>query len=215
MSATAVPWMAPEAVPPPPRVAEFVVVKRNLPVAGRSYGHWWVEVDANESYGWWPARSPLRTRQMLLGGPGVLNGSGATSGDGPPRDPNHGLVADYEFHPVLVLSRTDDEVRGAIRRFASTFAGEWRYSLRPSMNCRLFQLALLDAAGLVDGTGNYHTRGAGCPALAPLRRMASRLGGHRYWPTNLPAPGQRVVDVLTVGTRLPRPDPQPLPLSSS
>jgi len=63
------------------------------------------------------------------------------------------------------------------------------------MNCRLFQLALFDAVGLVDGTGNYRTRGAGCPALAPLRRLAFRITGRRYWPTNLPPPGARVADV--------------------
>lgn len=179
-----------------PRVAEFIVVKRNLPMVGRSYGHWWVEMDGNESYGWWPARSPLRARDVLFGGPGALNGAGAASGEGPPRDPNHGLVADYEFHPVVVLECSDDEVRDAIRRFASTFRGEWRWSIRPTMNCRLFQLALFDAAGLVDGTGNYHTRGSGCPAMAVLRRVGSSFYGRRYWPANLPAPGQRVADVL-------------------
>ena len=35
-----------------PRVVEFVTVKRNAPLAGRSYGHWWVELDGVESYGW-------------------------------------------------------------------------------------------------------------------------------------------------------------------
>ena len=27
------------------RVVEFVTIKRNVPLAGRSYGHWWVEID--------------------------------------------------------------------------------------------------------------------------------------------------------------------------
>ena len=31
-------------------------------------------------------------------------------------DPNHGLPADYEFHPVLIKASTDDEVREGIRR---------------------------------------------------------------------------------------------------
>lgn len=203
------------ATAPARRLLEFVVVKRNLPRAGRTYGHWWVELDGAESYGWWPARSPLSMWDVLLGGPGALNGIGTALDGGPSRDPNHGLVADYEFHPMLVRARTDDEVRDAIRRFATTFRGEWRWSVRPTMNCRLFQLTLLDAAGLVDGTGNYHTRGTGCPAMAPLRRLASRVSGHRYWPANLPAPGQRAADVLGAGARLPAPDPQPLRLASS
>lgn len=181
-----------------PRVLEFVLVKRNLPLVGRSYGHWWLEIDGSESYGWWPGRSPLRTRDVLCGGPGVLNGGPAEPGGGW-CDPNHGLVADYEFHPMLMATRSDDDVRDAIRLFATTFAGEWRWSLRPTMNCRLFQLALFDSVGLVDGTGHYASRGSGCPILAPIRRLTARLTGRRYWPTNLPAPGQPVVEVLDEG----------------
>jgi len=175
-----------------PRVVQFVTVKRNVPLTGRSYGHWWVELDDEESYGWWPARAPLGVTGIIRGTPGVLNGLGVTDDGTPTRDPNHGLVADHEFHPVLVRDRTDDEVRAAVRSFASAFDGDWRWSTRPTMNCRLFQLALMDAADLVDGTGNYHTRGTGCPALAPLRRAASRLDGRRRWPVNLPKPGERV-----------------------
>ena len=199
-------------VPAAPRVLRFVTVKRNLPLVGRSYGHWWVEVDGTESYGWWPGRARLRTRDMLLGAPGVLNGIDSAGDRLPTRDQNHGLAADYEFHPVLVSPRTDDEVRHAIRRFAATFRGPWQWSIRPTMNCRLFQLALFDAVGLVDGTGNYRSRGSGCPALAPLRRLARRVTGRRYWPANLPAPGQRVAEVLPAADR-PRPghdDPVPL-----
>ena len=189
----------------PPRVLEFVTVKRNLPLVGRSYGHWWVELDGTESYGWWPARSPVRVRDALRGGPGVLNGVGSIEGGSPNRDPNHGLVADYEFHPVLVLTRADEEVRRVVRHFAVGLRAEWRWSTRPTMNCRLFQLALLDAAGLVDGTGNYRSRGSGCPVLAPLRRLASRFTGRRYWPGNLPQPGQRVHAVLGAGGGFPGP----------
>lgn len=158
-----------------------------------------MELDGAESYGWWPGRSPLRTRDLLLGSPGALIGVRPALGGRPPSDPHHGLPGDYEFHPVLVAERTDAEVRHAIRRFAVAFRGEWRWSTRPPMNCRLFQLAPFDAVGLVDGTGNYRSRGGGCPALAPLRRLAFRLTGRRRWPTNLPPPGHRVCKVLDVG----------------
>ena len=179
-----------------PRVVEFVTVKRNVPLTGRSYGHWWVELDGEESYGWWPSRAPLGVAGVIRGTPGTLNGLGVCSEGTPTRDPNHGLVADHEFHPVLIRQHDDDDdVRACIRAFAAGFAGDWRWSTRPTMNCRLFQLALMDAAGLVDGTGNYHTRGAGCPALRPLRRVAGRFGGERRWPRNLPHPGQRVADL--------------------
>ncbi|MFN2504004.1 MAG: hypothetical protein ABR540_07215 [Acidimicrobiales bacterium] len=206
---------APDVVPPVPRALSFVTVKRNVALAGRSYGHWWVELDGSESYGWWPARAPLTTRDMLLGGPGVLNAMGTPAEGRPTRDPNHGLTPDYEFHPVLVVPRSDDEVRNAVRRFAATFGGEWRWSVRPTMNCRLFQLCLFDAVGLVDGTGNYHTRGSGCPALAPLRRLAGQVTGRRHWPTNLPAPGHRVATTLAAGARPPLSVRHPIRLGPS
>jgi hypothetical protein len=181
----------------------FVTVKRNTPLACRSFGHWWIEVDDEESYGWWPARLPVRFRDALRGVPGVLNGVGVTDDGTATRDPNHGQLADHEFHPVLMTPRTDDAVREAIRCFATSFSGEWRWSTRPTMNCRLFQLELFDAVGLVDGTGNYRTRGAGCPALAPARRAAARLDGQRRWPRNLPTPGRPATDVLADGARCP------------
>lgn len=182
-------------LPSAPRAVSFVTVKRNVPLTGRSYGHWWVELDSDESYGWWPNRLPLGLVRIIRGAGGVLNGIGVTSDGTPSRDPNHGLLADYEFHPVLVKDLSDDQVRSAIRSFAASFQGGWRWSVRPTMNCRLFQLALLDAAGLVDGTGNYHTRGSGCPALIGPRRLARRVTGRRRWPFNLPQPGQRVADL--------------------
>jgi hypothetical protein len=176
-----------------PRVVTSITAKRNVPLAGRSYGHWWLELGEDESYGWWPSRLPLRFRDALRGVPGVLNGVGVTDEGTPTRDPNHGLPADYEFHPVLLVPKWEDDLREEIRTVAQTFAGEWRWSTQPTMNCRLFQLALFDAVGLVDGTGNYFTRGSGCPALTPVRRFAGRVTGARRWPRNLPRPDDRML----------------------
>ena len=184
------------------RVVDFVVAKRNEPLVGRSYGHWWIELDGVESYGWWPAE-PVGLRRLLTGTAGVLNGVGTADGGTRTRDPNHGQLADHEFHPVLVVERSDDALREAIRAFAAGFVGDWRWSTRVSMNCRLFQLALFDHVGLVDGTGNYHTRGRGCPALTPVRRAGSRVSGRRRWPRNLPAPGEAVAPFVG-GRVLPR-----------
>ncbi|MEP6658601.1 MAG: hypothetical protein ABJD24_01640 [Acidimicrobiales bacterium] len=178
-----------------PRTIEFVTVKRNLPLTWRSYGHWWIEMDGEESYGWWPAQCPVGVLQAFKGTGGILNGMGVTEEGTSNRDPNHGLPADYEFHPVLISEKTDDTLRNDMRHYAHSFTGEWRWSTRPTMNCRLFQLDLFDAVGLVDGTGNYHTRGEGCPALRTPRRVAARLTGRRRWPGNLPRPGQRVGDI--------------------
>lgn len=173
-----------------PRTAEFLVVKRNGLQLGRAYGHWWVELDGVESYGWWPARGPLRFRAALRGVPGVLNGVGVHEGATPQRDPYHGTLADHAFHPVLVELASDDDVRERIRAYAASYEGAWRWSTRPTPNCRTFQLGMLDAAGLVDGTGSFHTRGDGCPFAATWRRISHRIDGRRRWPRNLPAPSQ-------------------------
>ena len=183
------------AMPGDARVVEFVTVKRNTALAGWSYGHWWIELDGVESYGWWPARLPVRVVDMIRGVPGVLNGVGVTEEGTPTCDANHGLPGDYEFHPVLVTPSSDDEVRAAIRWAARSIRGEWRWSTRVALNCHTFQLAVFDAVGLVDGTGNYHTRGGGCPVLRPRRRLAGRVTGRRRWPRNLPPPGQRVTEL--------------------
>ena len=185
-------------VPRTPRTLSWITVKRDVPLTGRSYGHWWIEIDGVESYGWWPTR-PASLFDLVRGVPGVLNGVGARDDGSASRDPNHGLPADFEFHPVLVVPRDDDEVREAIGTFAKSFEGEWRWSTTVTMNCRMFQLALFDAVGLVDGTGNYHTRGSGCPALAPVRRAVARVTGRRRWPRNLTPPGGRVA--LTASPR--------------
>src|SRR5713226_3319085 len=50
---------------PVPRRVPFVVVKRMNSRLGDSYGHWWVEIEDAESYGWWPDRCPLRVRDVL------------------------------------------------------------------------------------------------------------------------------------------------------
>lgn len=177
--------------PGEPQVVESVTVKRNLALAGRSYGHWWIEIGDAESYGWWPARLPLKLRDVIVGVPGVLNAIGTDDGGTPTRDPNHGVVADHEFHPVLLRACADEVLHEEIRCFARGFQGPWRWSTRPTMNCRLFQLTLFEAVGLVDGTGNYRTRGSGCPMLTPPRRVVTRVTGRRSWPRNLPHPGQR------------------------
>ena len=38
----------------------------------RSYGHWWIEIDEHESYGWWPASLPAGVRDVFGGCLGVL-----------------------------------------------------------------------------------------------------------------------------------------------
>jgi len=160
-----------------PRVLPYVVVKRTDSHVGRTYGHWWVELDGVESYGWWPDRCPVRIRGTLGGCKGTLNGVGGSCGGGSIiSDPYHGEPADQWFHPTLVVRKSDRAVRREIRSFALGYSGPWRWSTTAarSPNCRSFQLELLEAVGLSDA-GHLHTRGRGCPFLVPWRSLGARL----------------------------------------
>lgn len=190
---------------PVPRTLPWLVAKRYDTRIGDTYGHWWVELDGVESYGWWPARRPVTIFSFLFGGRGALNGARRR----PPRvDPHHGDPGHHRFHPVLVVPKSDWRARRDVRRFARSFHGGWRLSLRrPGANCRSFQLALFEAVGLVEPTEALATRGRGCAFLHPLRllrcsfrqrdspqRVGHRLGGPCGCPALVvpPAPaGQR------------------------
>lgn len=163
--------------PPAPRPLPWLVAKRDDSRLGDTYGHWWLELDGRESYGWWPARRPVTLLRLVVGGRGALNGAGR----GRRLDPHHGDHADHEFHPLLTVLKSDWQVRRDIRRYARRFGGGWRWSLRrPSANCRSFQLALFEAVGLAEPPGSVAGRGRGCPFLHPLRSVRCRLRRNRF-----------------------------------
>src|SRR2546429_539858 len=162
--------------PPAPRTLQFVTVKRINPQVGDTMGHWWIEMDGIESYGWWPARRPVGLRVFLFGTQGTLNG-GRVFADGRPsaRDPHHLDAAPHEFHPRLLVRKSDRQVRAEIRAFAESFDSRWRWSARPTTrDCRRFQLALFAAGGL-DDSEHLHTRGQGCPFLGLFRSRSRPL----------------------------------------
>jgi hypothetical protein len=157
--------------PPVPRALTYVTVKRTNPRVGDTFGHWWVEFDGVESYGWWPDRCPIRVRDFFFGTSGAVNGlGGSCTGGTAMTDPHHREPAQHAFHPTLVVRKSDRRVRRDLRAFAQAFTGEWRYSTNPtSSDCRSFQLRLLSAADLEESTEHVHTRGTGCPFLALFR----------------------------------------------
>lgn len=170
--------------PPVPREVPWLVVKRMRPRLGDAYGHWWVELDGAESYGWWPRHGQLWPLTLLVGTQGRLNGSTKRRlGHAPKVDPRHGDSADHEFHPTLVVRQSDWRVRRDLRTFSRSFEGDWRWTpKRASTNCRSFQLGLLEAAGLVESEEWLHTRGRGCPLLHLFRtaRCSTRQVPHGH-----------------------------------
>lgn len=157
-----------------PRTLLYVTVKRDNTSWRSLYGHWWLEVDGRESYGWWPAAVPLRAVDLLRGTSGILNGIGVLGLKGTwYRDPNHGLEAMHAFHPTLTCTKTDAQVRREIRSFAHGYRARWRWhwaTQRSAGTCRAFQDELLASVGLVEGLDQLHTRGSGCPFLYQFRR---------------------------------------------
>jgi hypothetical protein len=117
----------------------------------KEWGHYWIELGDNESYGWWPTR-PVSDKNALTGTAGSMNRGRA-------RDPYHGNRdnLDGSFNPRPMVwprpNATCEEVcaRGAqcIRDVASTYGassgGSW--SLLGN-NCQKFQGLALSRCGL-------------------------------------------------------------------
>ncbi len=156
----------------PARVVTSFVVKRSNPRLLSPYGHWWLEIARRESYGWWPDR-PLRLRHWVTGTGGQLNGLWLNPRATATRDAMHRVPADHRFHPISITAKTDQQLREEVRAFAQSYRGgwcwHWPWSRRQTQNCRIFQDELFASVGLIDGPGQAPSRGAGCPALFPLR----------------------------------------------
>lgn len=157
-----------------PRTLLYVEVKRDNTTWRSLYGHWWIELDGRESYGWWPVEVPLRAVDLLRGTAGILNGIGLLGLNGTwYRDPHHGQQAMHTFRPTLSLVKPDDQVRREIRSFAHSYRARWHWhwnSRRASGTCRAFQDELFVSVGLAEGVHQLHTRGSGCPFLYQFRR---------------------------------------------
>lgn len=162
-----------------PRVLPFVVIKRIDPRFPSTWGHWWIEVDGRESYGWWPVPCPLGLRRTITGSHGTLNGLGARTDGSATRDPYHGDEPDHAFHPTLVAAKSDDQVRADIRAFAQSYAGgwcwQWWWLRNRTQNCRTFQWDLFEAVGLVEEPEYLYTHGPGCPFMYPFRCLKWRV----------------------------------------
>lgn len=162
-----------------PRVLTFLAIKRIDPRLPSTWGHWWIEVDDEESYGWWPLPCPLPWHRVIMGSRGTLNGLGTKTAGTPTRDPYHGEDPDHCFQPTLVAAKSDDQVRREIRAFAHSHVGgfrwQWWWVRKPTQSCRTFQQELFDAVGLVEEPGYLYTHGPGCPFMYPFRSLKWRV----------------------------------------
>ena len=169
----------PEDADAVPRVLTWAVVKRIDPRMPNTWGHWWIELDGEESYGWWPTPCPMGWRGAIFGSRGCLNGIDAGTDGTAKRDAYHGDESDHWFHPTLVVAKTDDQLRADIRAFAHGYAGgfrwQWWWLKGPAQNCRTFQDELFEAVGLYEEAEYLYSRGSGCPFMYPFRRARWRI----------------------------------------
>lgn len=107
--------------------------------AAVDYGHWWIEIDEEESYGWWPAHG-VSTWDTLAGVPGRLNG--LTGGGTETTDAHHGDPADEMFHPAVESGKTAAAVKACIRAFAKSYKGSWSWPW--GQNCHSFQEEMME-----------------------------------------------------------------------
>lgn len=140
------------------RVLTTVVMKRIHP-AGRlkavggdkselEYGHWWVEVDGSQSFGWWPASS-VSVKGTLFGVKGVVNEMKGAGGSAT-RDPHHGDPADEEFSPSVLNGKSAADIKKSIADFSIGFSvkygSTWRWPGKYS--CHNFQEQMMKDLGL-------------------------------------------------------------------
>jgi hypothetical protein len=111
------------------------------------YGHWWVEIEDVESYGWYP-KGGASGVHVFLGVPGELNAvSAGPEYDGTPTtDPHGGDSADEMFHPVIVNGKPASAIKDCIRAFAKGYSGKWSWPW--GQNCHSFQESMMKHCGL-------------------------------------------------------------------
>ena len=213
-------------VEPVPRVLTWAVVKRIDPRLLNTWGHWWIELDGEESYGWWPSPCPMGWRGAMLGSGGCLNGIDGDNGGTPTRDAYHGDEPDHWFHPTLIADKRDDQVRAEIRAFAHSYRGgfrwQWWWLRQPADNCRTFQDRMFQSVGLFEEPEYLYSRGSGCPFMYPFRRakwrsidaVASVIARLRSWSAGHRRRNATRVAQGAAGTERPAsPSPSSLPLT--
>jgi RHS repeat-associated protein len=107
------------------------------------YGHHWIEIGSDESYGYWPSNPVGGLGETIAGVPGVVNRGRGT------QDPDHGHSADEMFHPKIKGGATDgigcivkcQEAADCFRDFAQNYpADTWAYpGIGEKENCHTFQ----------------------------------------------------------------------------
>ncbi|HEC83678.1 MAG: hypothetical protein DRR16_19025 [Candidatus Parabeggiatoa sp. nov. 3] len=131
------------------RIRSISIKRKDIDIGGEDkYGHWWLEIDNSESYGWWP-KNQVGLGETLGGTDGELNGQTLYGGTST-TDPHHGDPANTDFNPTIDPddTRTVDEIKNCLRQFANSYSGEWRWTVGAGQNCHTFQKSAMQHCGL-------------------------------------------------------------------
>jgi hypothetical protein len=126
----------------------IVLKRKHIHLTGDDkYGHWWVELDGNKSYGWWP-KDTVGPWATLTGTEGELNGQ-TNFGGQEDKDPYHLKSAEQVLGVECTdPSLTEPEVKQNIIKFAKEYSGEWRWTFGFGQNCHTFQESMLNSTRL-------------------------------------------------------------------
>ena len=141
-------WVDPlglECKTAPKKIPGIKVLRKDIdPFDDDKYGHWWIEIDDNESYGWWP-KEPVGLKGTLFGVEGGLNGQTHFGGTRT-LDPHHGdTSAGVNVFHVFGPQSKDAAVE-SIRDYANFYNGKWSWPA--GQNCHSFQKKMLKDLGL-------------------------------------------------------------------
>lgn len=129
------------------RILLTVVLKRiDIRPSRLDAGHYWTEIDGNESYGWYPEYFP--GWRFAFGVPGRLNGSLDSEKATPTQDDHHGTDAEVMFNPRVLNGNSAAAIKECIRGFARNFRDEWSWPEGP--NCQTFQRDIMKHCGLAE-----------------------------------------------------------------
>ncbi|MCW7540674.1 RHS domain-containing protein [Aquabacterium sp. A7-Y] len=131
----------------PTKVNDITILRKDIDLSAEDkYGHWWVELGRNESYGWWPSKGVSLT-ETVLGVPGDLNGQRRFGGT-PTRDPHHGDRSRgvNVFDVYSNDNRSSEEIQNQVRDFAKKYNGQWSWP--GGQNCHTFQEKMLKELNL-------------------------------------------------------------------
>ena len=123
------------------------VYRKDISLTGEDkYGHWWVELGPNESYGWWPSKG-VGLSETIFGVPGDLNGQ-STFGGTSTMDPHHGDRSKgvNVFKVIFPRGKTEEEIKQAIRDYAKNYSGNWSWPA--GQDCHSFQESFIKKLGL-------------------------------------------------------------------